>query len=256
MVHEECYEGRGVALRSGRRAVGWWGCFIPAWNGVDYMRGNIRGSYDIKTVGVLPGYIEHGALLNPSFESNYHDVAFGVPSRDTSSFLAPTLGESVGGYDISFGDSSSFDVVHLGYPHFLECEGSETPQTHDCTDIDVTNREVLDSNHVASYVPGGLMLGCEGTTSGEHLDDNPFNPRAVLLPDCSFVGGASGGPWLSDFNRTTGDGVVRTVLSGQPSDAPGTLLATYFGDEERDLYECMSSISFGYDECRDDWDIW
>ena len=228
--------------------------FMPAWNGVDYMRGNIRGSYDIKTVGVLPGYIEHGAISGADDESNYHDVAFGVPSRDTSSFLAPTLGESVGGYDIRFNDSSNFEAVHLGYPHFLECVGSESPQTHDCTNIDVSSRDVLDTNHEATYVPGGLMLGCEGSTREHHLGGNPLNPKAILLPDCSFVGGASGGPWLSHYDADSGGGVVRAVLSGAPSRMPGTMLATYFGSEVEDLYECMAEVSFGYESCREGWD--
>ena len=31
-------------------------------------------------------------------------------------------------------------------------------------------------------------------------------------------------------------------------------MATYFGDEVEDLYTCVTEISFGYDECRDEWD--
>ena len=226
--------------------------FMPAWNGVDYMRGNLGGSYGVETVGVLPGYIEHKIIGGNSPESNYHDVAFGVPGKDTSHFQQLSLGERVGGYGISFNDTSDFDAVLLGYPHFDECEGTETPQSHDCTDIDVDNREVVDVNHTVTYVPGGLMLGCEGLTQGDRLGNPLTGPKGLLVSDCGFVGGASGGPWLSDFDESTGYGTVRAVLSG--TTGGGVVMATYFGDEVEDLYTCVTEISFGYDECRDEWD--
>jgi V8-like Glu-specific endopeptidase len=53
---------------------------------------------------------------------------------------------------------------------------------------------------------------------------------------CNMTAGASGGPWLTGFNLTTGRGVITSVSSFKYNDDRRTMYGPYFGDSAKQLY--------------------
>lgn len=83
--------------------------------------------------------------------------------------------DTVGGHGLAYNGGTKFDVSIFGYP---------------------SNRD-----------GGNRMSACWGTATDNSWFDNKSKIR------CNFGPGSSGGPWLWDYNNTSGLGYVRSVMS-------------------------------------------
>lgn len=82
---------------------------------------------------------------------------------------------------------------------------------------------------IAPY-DGSKLYNCKGTPRN---DTQGHNDQGI---DCDMTEGSSGGPWLSNFNTSTGAGTVTSVNSFGYSDNPNVMYGPYFDNSIRDLY--------------------
>ncbi|MEI5101203.1 peptidase [Streptomyces sp. PmtG] len=75
---------------------------------------------------------------------------------------------------------------------------------------------------------GERLLRCVGTAKKEH--GQQFIP-------CDMSGGSSGGPWLADFNATTGKGVLVSVNSSLDSLTPTKMYGEVLRTTAKKVYE-------------------
>ncbi|MFE0422672.1 trypsin-like serine peptidase, partial [Streptomyces sp. NPDC058953] len=75
---------------------------------------------------------------------------------------------------------------------------------------------------------GERLLSCTGVTKRE--DGTQFIP-------CDMTGGASGGPWLADFDATTGKGVLVSVNGSLDSMEPTKMYGEVFGATAKKVYD-------------------
>ncbi|GAB7029285.1 peptidase [Streptomyces sp. NPDC021749] len=109
------------------------------------------------------------------------------------------LGDVVGGQRIAFNRRVGGNTVAFGYPATRPQRGEE-------------------------------LLHCTGTAKPA-----PENEQAV---PCDLGGGASGGPWLADFDRATGEGVLVSVNSHGDGPERGThMYGPVLGATARAAYE-------------------
>ncbi|TQN32519.1 trypsin-like peptidase [Haloactinospora alba] len=108
-----------------------------------------------------------------------------------------------GGHGLSWNYDRSQDVTVLGYP---------------------VNKE-----------NGEIQWWCQGTTQRV----NPADGRLEL--QCGFGGGASGGPWLREFDDSSGLGHVNGVTSTVTSDDWNR--SPYFGDAVKDMFDEQGDVT-------------
>jgi hypothetical protein len=162
-----------------------------------------------------PGY-DHGPGPHGTFQSATFRVlddwtAFGATAGGFNSDVAfvttntnelgQTVVDAVGGHGLSNGGEHVFDASLFGYPVNLES--------------------------------GQVMSACAGTTEPRSIG---FAYLFVSISGCNFGGGASGGPWLHQYNNATGLGYVRSVSSFGPSDSTEFISGPYFDQRVPDLY--------------------
>jgi hypothetical protein len=133
------------------------------------------------------------------------DVAFVVVGTGRAHGVRERVGAAVGGQQIEFGDRAAAEAV-FGYP-------SEPP-----------------------YTGQGLDY-CEGT-----LQPDPFGAGDEGIA-CAMTEGGSGGPWLSDFDRRTGLGVITGVTTFRYFGQDRILYSADLGPVARALYERASSFT-------------
>jgi V8-like Glu-specific endopeptidase len=63
------------------------------------------------------------------------------------------------------------------------------------------------------YPAAGKYHGYDLTYCSDQIFNDPLNDNLTLGVDCNMTGGSSGGPWLANFNTSTGDGIVDSVNS-------------------------------------------
>lgn len=124
------------------------------------------------------------------------DVAFVTTYTNAS---GQKVVDAVGGYGLRTGGSRNFDVTVFGYPG---------------------NRD-----------EGERMWACWGRTTTHRWWTSSF-PK---ITGCDFGGGSSGGPWLDDYNNSTGLGHVRSVTSFGP-EGNSYNGGPYFDDAVMNLY--------------------
>ncbi|MCT9933949.1 hypothetical protein N5079_27430 [Planotetraspora sp. A-T 1434] len=78
---------------------------------------------------------------------------------------------------------------------------------------------------------GEHLLYCAGVVHGD-----PQGQTRDQGLRCDLTAGASGGPWLSDFDPATGRGTLTSVSSFKYSNDHGTMYGPYFGATARDLF--------------------
>ncbi|QYC39497.1 hypothetical protein Nocox_09385 [Nonomuraea coxensis DSM 45129] len=83
---------------------------------------------------------------------------------------------------------------------------------------------------VAPY-DGSKLVHCSGRAFDDHLlsDD--------LGLTCDQTGGASGGPWMLNFDESTGLGTLNSVNSFKYGFAPNWMFGPYFGNEAQAVYQ-------------------
>jgi V8-like Glu-specific endopeptidase len=138
------------------------------------------------------------------------------------------------------GDQTSAAALNydVGFAVVQSSGGKTLAETVGSFDIDFTS--ALDRVTVFGYPGRGAKA--DGTTlqycTGTRFTDVASNAdattdRATL---CAMAGGSSGGPWLSDFDATTGAGTVTSVVSFSYDKAPEVLYGPLFGDVVRTVY--------------------
>ncbi|GII55199.1 hypothetical protein Pth03_35880 [Planotetraspora thailandica] len=78
---------------------------------------------------------------------------------------------------------------------------------------------------------GEDLLYCAGTV---HADPQGQTRDEGLR--CDLTAGASGGPWLTGFDPSTGQGTLTSVSSFKYSNDRGTMYGPYFSDAAKDLF--------------------
>lgn len=89
----------------------------------------------------------------------------------------------------------------------------------------------------------GFGFPAEAPYDGEHLvycsgplRDDPHGRGGDQGLRCDMTAGASGGPWLSDFDPATGRGTITSVSSFKYGDDRGTMYGPALGETARRLY--------------------
>ncbi|MDO0912293.1 peptidase [Streptomyces sp. DT2A-34] len=83
----------------------------------------------------------------------------------------------------------------------------------------------------AAPYDGEKFIYCSGTTNRDFLlsDDHGMN--------CNMTGGSSGGPWFTQFNESTGTGLLSSVNSFKYNFLPNRMYGPYFGTDAQNLYQ-------------------
>ncbi len=63
------------------------------------------------------------------------------------------------------------------------------------------------------YPAAGKYHGYDLTYCSDQIFNDPLNDNLTFGVDCDMTGGSSGGPWLANFNTSTGAGTVDSVNS-------------------------------------------
>jgi V8-like Glu-specific endopeptidase len=161
-----------------------------------------------------PGY-DHGpgpeaTFAAASFRALDEWITYGASGRGFSSDVAfvttednengETVADAVGGHGLTTGGSPEFDATLFGYPVNLDA--------------------------------GERMWTCTGTTGTQQIDSFLF----PSISGCDFGPGSSGGPWLAEYDDSTGRGYVRSVTSFGPSTSTAYISGPYFDERVEDLY--------------------
>ncbi|MEZ0076881.1 serine protease [Planotetraspora sp. GP83] len=125
-----------------------------------------------------------------------HDVGMVAVTSQGGSHLA----DAVGGQQIGFAPRRGLRTYGFGFP-------ADAP---------------YDGEH---------LLYCAGVVHGD-----PQGQTRDQGLRCDLTAGASGGPWLSDFDPATGRGTLTSVSSFKYSNDHGTMYGPYFGAATRDLF--------------------
>ncbi|MEU6727852.1 peptidase [Nonomuraea wenchangensis] len=83
----------------------------------------------------------------------------------------------------------------------------------------------------AAPYDGSKLVYC----SGRAFDDYLLSDDLGLT--CDQTGGASGGPWMLDFDESTGLGTLNSVNSFKYGFAPNWMFGPYFGNEAQAVYQ-------------------
>lgn len=88
----------------------------------------------------------------------------------------------------------------------------------------------------AAPYDGSRLIYC----SGRAFDDFLLTRDQGL--NCDMTGGSSGGPWLLDFDESTGLGTQNSVNSFKYNFAPDLMFGPYFGAEAQAVYQAAQGI--------------
>ncbi|WDF40748.1 peptidase [Streptomyces sp. T12] len=83
----------------------------------------------------------------------------------------------------------------------------------------------------AAPYDGEKFIYCSGTTNRDFLLSNDHGMN------CNMTGGASGGPWFTQFNESTGTGLLSSVNSFKYNFLPNRMYGPYFGADAQNLYQ-------------------
>jgi V8-like Glu-specific endopeptidase len=165
-----------------------------------------------------PGY-DHGpgpeaTFAAASFRAFDEWITYGASGRGFSSDVAfvttqdnengETVADAVGGHGLATGGSREFDASIFGYPVNLDA--------------------------------GERMWTCTGTTGTQQIDTFLF----PSISGCDFGPGSSGGPWLAEYDDSTGRGYVRSVTSFGPSNSTAYISGPHFDERVEELYEAAA----------------
>lgn len=87
----------------------------------------------------------------------------------------------------------------------------------------------------AAPYDGEKFIYCSGTTNRDFLLSNDHGMN------CNMTGGSSGGPWFTQFNESTGTGLLSSVNSFKYNFLPNRMYGPYFGADAQNLYQTAQS---------------
>ncbi|MGD6979790.1 MULTISPECIES: trypsin-like serine peptidase [Citricoccus] len=170
-----------------------------------------------------PGY-DHGpgtegTFAAASFRAFDEWITYGASGQGFSSDVAlvttqdnedgETVADAVGGHGLATGGSREFDASVFGYPVNLDA--------------------------------GERMWTCTGTTVTQQVETFLF----PSISGCDFGPGSSGGPWLAEYDDSTGQGYVRSVTSFGPSNSTAYISGPYFDERVEELYAAAEDDGSG-----------
>jgi len=99
--------------------------------------------------------------------------------------------------------------------------------------VGIDARRIAGTAALAAESPynGQELSYCEGAT---HPD--PYHATSDSGVACAMTEGASGGPWLSGFDASSGSGTITSVSSFKYGDGSPALYGPPFGPEAAALY--------------------
>ncbi|SMQ13928.1 hypothetical protein SAMN06272771_0208 [Streptomyces sp. Ag82_O1-12] len=87
----------------------------------------------------------------------------------------------------------------------------------------------------AAPYDGEKFIYCSGTTTRDFLLSQDHGLT------CNMTGGASGGPWFTQFSEATGTGLQSSVNSFKYNFLPNAMYGPYFGTDAQNLYQSAQS---------------
>ncbi|MFG1702162.1 trypsin-like serine peptidase [Nonomuraea sp. M3C6] len=134
------------------------------------------------------------------------DINFDVAAAVVAPLQGRTLVDAVGGQGVAFNQARRQQMYAFGYPAAAPYDGSK-------------------------------LIYCSGRTFDDFLmsDDQGLT--------CNMTGGSSGGPWMLNFNESTGLGTQNSVNSFKYNFAPNWMFGPYFGNEAQAVYQAAQSTN-------------
>ncbi|MEO3872461.1 peptidase [Nonomuraea sp. B12E4] len=145
-------------------------------------------------------------LLTTQQWSSSEDANFDVAAAVVAPLEGRTLVGTVGGQGVAFNQQRRQQMYAFGYPAVAPYDGSK-------------------------------LIHCGGRAFDDFLltDDHGLT--------CDMTGGSSGGPWLLNFNESTGLGTQNSVNSFKYNFAPNWMFGPYFGNDAQSLYQAAQSTN-------------
>ncbi|MCF6474231.1 peptidase [Nonomuraea sp. MG754425] len=144
-------------------------------------------------------------LTTPQWNAG-EDIGFDVAAAVVAPLNGRTLVDAVGGQGVAFNQPRRRQTHAFGYPAAAPYDGSK-------------------------------LVHCSGRT----FDDTAGTGDQGLT--CDMTGGSSGGPWMLNFNESTGLGTQNSVNSFKYSTAPDTMFGPYFGNEAQAVYRSAQTAN-------------
>ncbi|TMR91252.1 trypsin-like serine peptidase [Nonomuraea basaltis] len=142
-------------------------------------------------------------LTTPQWNAR-EDVNFDVAAAVVAPLEGRTLVDAVGGQGLAFNQQRRQQMYAFGYPAAAPYDGSK-------------------------------LVYCSGRAFDDFLVSNDLGLT------CNMTGGSSGGPWMLNFNESTGLGTVNSVNSFKYSFSPNWMFGPYFGNEAQAVYQAAQT---------------
>ncbi|NUP60837.1 MAG: peptidase [Nonomuraea sp.] len=144
-------------------------------------------------------------LTTPQWNAS-EDINFDVAAAVVAPVGGKSLVDVVGGQGVAFNQRRGQQMYSFGYPAAAPYDGSKP-------------------------------IYCSGRVFNDFLlsDD--------LGLTCDMTGGASGGPWMLNFNESTGLGTQNSVNSFKYNFAPNWMFGPYFGNEAQAVYQAAQNTN-------------
>ncbi|MEO3802935.1 peptidase [Nonomuraea sp. B1E8] len=144
-------------------------------------------------------------LTTPQWNAR-EDINFDIAAAVVAPLEGRTLVDVVGGQGVAFNQPRRQQMYAFGYPAAAPYDGSK-------------------------------LIHCSGRT----FDDLAMSKDHGLT--CNMTGGSSGGPWMLNFNESTGLGTQNSVNSFKYNFAPNWMFGPYFGNEAQAVYQTAQNTN-------------
>ncbi|NBE97423.1 peptidase [Nonomuraea sp. KC401] len=144
-------------------------------------------------------------LTTPQWNAR-EDINFDIAAAVIAPLEGKTLVDVVGGQGVAFNQPRRQQMYAFGYPAAAPYDGSK-------------------------------LIHC----SGRAFDDVALSKDHGLT--CNMTGGSSGGPWMLNFNESTGLGTQNSVNSFKYNFAPNWMFGPYFGNEAQAVYQAAQNTN-------------
>ncbi|MFH0516772.1 trypsin-like serine peptidase [Streptomyces sp. M41] len=157
----------------------------------------------------VPGYHDgqapHGrwtatkTLSTPQWTAS-EDINYDVGAAVVAPLDGKKLTDAVGGQGLAFNTGYNKRMYAFGFP-------------------------------AAAPYDGEKFIYCSGNTNRDFLLSNDHGMN------CNMTGGSSGGPWFTQFDESTGTGLLSSVNSFKYNFLPNRMYGPYFGADAQNLYQ-------------------
>ncbi|CCK27932.1 hypothetical protein BN159_3553 [Streptomyces davaonensis JCM 4913] len=142
-------------------------------------------------------------LSTPQWTAS-EDINYDIGAAVVAPLNGQSLTDVVGGQGLAFNTGYNLRMYSFGFP-------------------------------AASPYDGEKFIYCSGTTNRDFLLSSDHGMT------CNMTGGSSGGPWFTQFNESTGTGLLSSVNSFKYNFFPNRMYGPYFGADAQNLYQAAQS---------------